>query len=210
MMRFKKFSPMQNNSYKVLGIDPGYERIGVAIVEKNKNGKEELLYSNCIVTKRTDTHPERLRVLGEAVTSLIEEYRPNACAIEKLFFNENQKTALSVAEARGVLMFAAASKGVEVFEYTPLEVKTAITGYGRADKKQMTAMVGKLISIAKKIRYDDEYDAISIALTCFAREKVVLMSRYPQKRPLPLAKSLRFDTNRKSKKDPTRVDGLKD
>jgi len=200
MMKSKKFLQMQNKVYRVLGIDPGYERIGVAVLEKDTHGKETVLFSDCIITKRTDSHPERLRILGNAVLEIIKKHKPNACAIEKLFFNENQKTALSVAEARGVLLFASASNDIPVFEYTPLEVKTAITGYGRADKKQMTAMLPKLISITKKIRYDDEYDAIAIALTCFAREKILLIRRYPQKTDLPLAKNLRFDTNRKSKK----------
>lgn len=200
---------MQTNTVRVIGIDPGYERVGISVVEKTHTG-ETLLYSECVVTSRSDTHHDRLKALGLAVINVIQTYTPTRFAIEKLYFNNNQKTALQVAESRGVLLFIAAQKNLEVFEYTPLQVKTATTGYGRADKKQMIAMVSRLVTISKSIRYDDEYDAIAIALTCVASEKLAISSRYPHTTPSPLAKRVRFDTNRKSKKNPLGLNGLQD
>jgi crossover junction endodeoxyribonuclease RuvC len=163
---------MRNKAIRVLGIDPGYERIGIAVVEKNSNGSEQLLYSDCIVTNKKQTHPKRLLVIGIELENIIRKFKPDVCAVEKLFFNENQKTALAVAEARGVILFTASQHNLSVFEYTPLEIKVAVTGYGRADKKQMIFMTEKLIAISKKIQHDDEYDAIAAALTCIARERV--------------------------------------
>jgi len=93
-------------------------------------------------------------------------------AIENLFFNSNQKTALKVSEARGIIMYQALSGGLKVFEYTPLQIKIAITGYGRGDKKQVTDMLHHLIKIDKKIKYDDEYDAIAVGLTHLASHKL--------------------------------------
>jgi len=200
---------MQTNILRVIGIDPGYERIGISVVEKKHTG-EVLLFSECVITNRKDTHHDRLNTLGIATAKAIRTYKPTRFAIEKLYFNTNQKTALQVAEARGVLLYIAAQQNLEVFEYSPLQVKTATTGYGRADKKQMMAMVSRLISIDKKIQYDDEYDAIAIALTCIASERLAISSRYPHTRASPLAKRVGFDTNRKSKKNPGGLNGLQD
>ena len=208
-MRSKKSLPMQTNTLRVIGIDPGYERIGISVVEKTHTG-EILLFSECVVTNRKDPHHKRLNTLGIAVTEAIHTYKPTRFAIEKLYFNTNQKTALQVAEARGVLLYIASQENLDVFEYSPLQVKTAVTGYGRADKKQMMAMVSRLISIDKKIQFDDEFDAIAIALTCVASEKLAISARYPHTSPSPLAKSVGFDTNRKSKKNPTGLHGLQD
>ena len=92
-------------------------------------------------------------------------------AIETLFFNSNQMTAMKVAEARGVALYESSKLGLEVFEYTPLQIKIAVTGYGRSDKKQMIDMICRLVTIEKEIKHDDEYDAIASAITCFAIEK---------------------------------------
>lgn len=154
---------------KILSIDPGYERLGVAIIEKNKVGtKEVLLYSNCIKTSAKLPFPERLELLGKAVKHIIEKYEPKTLAIEKLYFQNNQKTAMNVAQAIGVFIYIAKSQGLTIYEYTPLQIKSACTGNGRADKKQMTFMLPKLIKIGKEIQYDDEYDAIAIGLTHIA------------------------------------------
>jgi len=156
---------------KILGIDPGYGRVGVAVIEKKTKGREILLYSDCIITRSISAHEERLLTIGKEIMKLIKKYKPDIVSVEKLYFNENQKTALKVSEARGVILFASRFMRVPIAEYTPLEIKVACTGYGRADKKQMTSMLGRLVLIRKKIKFDDEYDAIAAALTAAARNR---------------------------------------
>ena len=166
---------------KIISIDPGYEKIGIAILEKEKSGKKEsLIFSECFKTKSSLPEYERLKLIGERVEEIIEKYKPEVLAIEKLFFNNNQKTAMLVAEARGVIIYQASVKNIEIAEYTPLQIKIAITGYGRGDKKQVIFMVEKLIEVKKEIKEDDEYDAIAVGLTYFACNKFKEKS-YPQK-----------------------------
>ncbi len=153
---------------KILGIDPGYERLGVAIVEKEPSSKEQLIHSGCVQTSAQLPFPERLELIGNAVELLIKTYKPNALAIEKLYFVNNQKTAMSVAQVIGAIIYIAKSNGLEIFEYTPLQIKSACAGNGRADKKQMMAMIPLLVKIEKNIKHDDEYDAIAAALTHLA------------------------------------------
>ena len=155
---------------RVLSVDPGYERLGVAIIEKT-SGKEKLLYSECIRTDAALSFDERLCELGNRVRDLIEEYVPTAFASESLFFAKNQKTAMDVASVRGALLYIAKARGLPVYEYTPLQIKIAMTGYGKSDKQQVTDMVRRLIEIKKSIKLDDEYDAIAVGLTCLASEK---------------------------------------
>jgi crossover junction endodeoxyribonuclease RuvC len=157
---------------RVLGIDPGYERLGIAVVEK-QNNKEVVIYSECFHTSKDAPFHERLFLLGEKVRAVIKEYEPKILAIETLMFNTNQKTAIHVAEARGIVLYEAARKKLEVHEFTPLQIKIAITGYGRSDKKQITEMVKKLVSLDKKDEKDDEYDAIACAITCIASYNVL-------------------------------------
>lgn len=152
---------------KVLAIDPGYERCGVAVLEK-ETGKDVLLYSDCIQTSKELPFPERLGIVADECSHIIGEYGPDAFAIEKVFFNANKKTAMAVSEVRGSLITIAQQANIAVSEYTPGEIKVAVTGYGNADKKQVTAMVEKLIRIDKEIRFDDEYDAIAIGITHLA------------------------------------------
>lgn len=154
---------------RILGIDPGYEKLGVAVIEKSYKGKETLLYSDCLMTKKELDHHERLLNLGKNIEKIIKEYKPSVLSTEKLFFNENQKTAMKVSEVRGVLLYIASNAKLKICEYTPLEIKTAIAGYGRADKNQMMTMLPKLLKIPQKKRQDDEYDAIAAALTASAR-----------------------------------------
>ncbi len=156
---------------RVLGIDPGYERLGIAVIEKREN-KDFLVYSECFQTSAKLNFNERLLLLGERVAEIIEKYKPTAMAIETLMFNTNQKTAINVAEARGVVLYEAAKNNLTIFEYNPLQIKIAVTGYGRSDKNQVTDMVKRLISIEKKEMKDDEYDAIACAITCFASYRV--------------------------------------
>jgi len=156
---------------RVLAIDPGFERVGVAILEKNAGKPETLIYSACFITDKVLPFEDRLLLIGKEILRVVDEYAPDALAIETLFFNTNQKTALRVSEARGVIIYTAKSRGLQICEYTPLQIKIAVTGYGKAPKTQVADMAEKLISIPKKPRYDDEIDAIAIGLTCLASEK---------------------------------------
>jgi len=150
---------------KIISIDPGYERVGIAIVEKKDRGKEELIYSNCFKTSAKLIFSERLFLIGQEIDSVIKKYKPDVMAIEKLFFTTNQKTAIGVSEARGVIIYQALLNKIPVSEYTPLQIKIAVTGYGKGDKKQVISMVHNLIKIEKTIKHDDEYDAIAVGLT---------------------------------------------
>jgi len=158
---------------KILSIDPGYERVGVAVLERNSGGSgdEKLIYSDCFKTNKGLPFLERLQLVGKEVERVIKNYKPNAFAIEKLFFNTNQKTATMVSEVRGALVYIALKNKLKVFEYTPLQIKVAVAGDGHGDKKQIVTMIKNLIKIEKDIKYDDEYDAIAVGLTCFASER---------------------------------------
>jgi crossover junction endodeoxyribonuclease RuvC len=152
----------------IISIDPGYERLGIAILEKIPKGKEVLVFSECFKTSAKLPHDERLTLIGNRIKEIIRKYKPEVLATEKLFFSGNQKTAMLVAEARGVILYTGSSLGLKVFEYTPNEVKIAITGYGRSEKRQIIDMVKKLIVVKKETKSDDEFDAIAIGLTHFA------------------------------------------
>jgi len=153
---------------KIISIDPGYERLGLAIIEKSPKQKEVLIFSECFKTSAKLPHHERLTLIGNRIKEIIKKYKPEQLATEKLFFSGNQKTAMLVAEARGVILYTGSSLGLEVFEYTPGDIKIAITGYGRSEKKQIIDMVKKLIIVTSKTNSDDEFDAIAIGLTHFA------------------------------------------
>ncbi|MGM0629153.1 MAG: crossover junction endodeoxyribonuclease RuvC [Patescibacteria group bacterium] len=153
---------------KFIGIDPGYERLGMAIIERGEKGEESLIFSSCIETPPQKKHSERLLGISNAVDRCIKEHKPEIMAIESLFFNTNQKTMSKVAEARGVVISRAAFYKIEVHEFTPLEIKQAITGYGRSNKKQVISMLPNIIKVKKEIKHDDEYDAIAVGLTCTA------------------------------------------
>ena len=152
---------------RVLAIDPGYERIGIAIIDE-QNGKEIHQYSDCFRTPADIPFSERLAMIGTEIERVISVYTPEALAIETLYFTSNQKTAMLVAEARGVILYIAAKNNLALYEYTPLQIKAAVTGDGRSDKEQVTRMVTQLLKIEKHITHDDEYDAIAIGLTCLA------------------------------------------
>jgi crossover junction endodeoxyribonuclease RuvC len=152
---------------KVIAIDPGYERMGAAVMEKDDN-EEKVLFSECFRTSPKIPHEERLKLIGQEIEKLIKKYKPGAMAIETLFFKNNQKTAMHVSEARGVMLYVASVLGLIVKEFSPMSIKTAVTGYGSSEKNQVIFMVKKLIKTNKDIKYDDEYDAIAVGLTYFA------------------------------------------
>jgi crossover junction endodeoxyribonuclease RuvC len=112
---------------RIISIDPGYERLRVAIIQKEKNKREELVFSECFKTSSKLPHAERLTLIGDRIKEIIKKYKPEQMATEKLFFSGNQKTALLVAEARGVILYSGTSQGLEIFEYTPNEVKIAVS-----------------------------------------------------------------------------------
>lgn len=160
-----------NHDSIILGVDPGYGRIGIAVLEKNKRG-ETLLHSECFETDKKAESSDRLFSLKEKIAFIIKEYSPSVLAIETLLWSKNKKTAFKVSEARGVIIAEAKSEGLEIREFNPNQVKLAVTGYGKSDKKQVEFMVEKILKIepkklGRKI-IDDEYDAIAIALTCGA------------------------------------------
>jgi len=157
-------------SKTVLGIDPGFDRIGAAILDENK-----VLYSCCIETDRGLLHAERLFEIGMAIKKIIKKWKPAALAIESLFFNQNITNALKVSEARGVILYEASMAGLKTYEYSPQAVKIAVTGYGKADKIQMEMMVRRLVNLPKKSskRLDDEVDAIALGITHLATKKSI-------------------------------------
>lgn len=150
---------------RIIGIDPGYDRLGIAVIEKPAKGKEVVLYSDCFQTSAKDTIYERFGEIGTEVHRILEEYKPDALAIETLFITKNQKTAMRVAEARGVILSECIKMGVKIHEYTPMQIKVAVTSDGSSDKERVIKMVGILVSLPKKKIIDDEYDAIAVALT---------------------------------------------
>ena len=152
---------------KVLAVDPGYDRLGVAVIEK-QDGKEVLLYSSCIETDKQDDLCDRLFVVGNEFQKLLDEYKPNAVGIETLFFNKNVKTAIGVAQARGIIMYLAKKAKCSVYEYGPQEIKIAVTGYGKSDKNAVIDMVKRLVVNVPEKALDDEYDAIAVGITTLA------------------------------------------
>lgn len=162
---------------RIIAIDPGYERLGIAVLEKNQ--KEELLFSECFKTKASLPFFDRLELVGREVARVITEYSPKALSIENLFIETNQKTAMRVAEVRGAILYQARIMGLEIYEYTPLQIKVATTGYGKATKEQVMAMVRRLVQGAESIKQDDEMDAIAIGLTHFAYYRPPIAAKKP-------------------------------
>lgn len=160
---------------KILAIDPGYERLGVAILEKNIGDKKEnLVFSSCIRTKSDTPFESRLGTIGEELEKIIEKYKPEALSIENLFISNNQKTAMRVAEVRGAIIYICVKNGLEIKEYTPLQIKLAVTGSGKSTKDQMFRMIKMLIPNIKTDALDDEYDAIAIGITYFTYLKTII------------------------------------
>ena len=155
----------------ILGIDPGFERLGCAVLKKDKSG-EKIIYSTCITTDKKLFHEKRLLILAKELKKIIAKYKPDVLATEKVFFFKNQKTALKVAETRGMILYLAALNNLDVVEFTPLEVKMSLTGYGRAEKRQVEEMVKQILKIPKMPKSDDEIDAMAIAMTCSTGKKL--------------------------------------
>ncbi len=147
----------------VLGIDPGTAMTGYGIVSR-EGGQLRAIDFGCFETIPDRELPDRLRLIHEAITELIERHRPAIVGVERLFFNKNVQTAFAVGQARGVVLLAAAQHGLPIFEYGPHEVKIAVTGYGRAPKQQVQKMVQVVLGLAELPRPDDAADALAVAI----------------------------------------------
>lgn len=154
----------------VLGIDPGYGILGFGVIVTDGFKHKAVAYG-AIETPKTTRFPERLAFIGDQIERLIAHYKPDAVAVEELFFQNNQKTAIMVAEARGVVLYVAEKTGVKLYEFTPMQIKQAITGYGKADKKQMQAMIAVHLGLKEIPKPDDAADALSVAVT-FAQTNI--------------------------------------
>lgn len=149
---------------RILGIDPGLATVGWGIID-NDNGKYTVIDYGVIITPKGESVPNRLLLLERGVKGLIEKFKPQEVALEELFFNSNVTTAINVAQARGVILLTCVKECGKLFEYTPLQIKQALTGYGRADKIQIQQMTKTLLRLDKVPRPDDAADALAVALT---------------------------------------------
>ena len=147
----------------ILGIDPGYAIIGYGVIS-TQNARYRPLEHGAIVTRAEENFNRRLEIIYDSVAAVIEHWKPDAVSIEKLYFQNNQKTAIGVAEARGVILLAAQKANLEVFEYTPLQVKMAVTGYGQARKPQVMEMTRRLLCLKEVPKPDDTADALAMAI----------------------------------------------
>ncbi len=148
---------------RILGIDPGYATIGYGIVEYDNFRFKTIAYG-AVTTPPDKLFADRLCDIYSDITTLIEKYKPDCLSIEKLYFNTNTTTAIDVAQARGVILLAARKNGIDIFEYTPLQVKQSITGYGRAEKHQVMEMVKNLLQLNSVPKPDDTADALALAI----------------------------------------------
>ena len=158
----------------ILGIDPGYAIVGYGVIEY-KNNHFNVVDYGAILTDAGTPFNIRLEKIYDGLTAIIERHKPEAMAIEKLFFNTNQKTAIDVAQARGALVLAAQKNKVPIFEYTPLQVKQSVVGYGRAEKKQVQEMTRRILALEKVPKPDDTADALAMAI-CHAHASGSLMT----------------------------------
>jgi len=149
---------------KILGIDPGTQRLGYALITESK----DLICCGIIQTFKENSDAQRLAEIRKDLTKLIDHYEPDILSVEKLFFFKNPKTIIPVAQARGVILEIAGSQKIPTYEYTPLQVKQILTGHGRAEKSLVAKMVEQEVNIKEKLKYDDAVDAIAIAL-CYLR-----------------------------------------
>lgn len=149
-----------------LGIDPGTATTGFGIIKKTKNPKQEyeILEFGVVETPKTDSDSKRLQIIFEDLTGLIKKHKPDFIGIEKLFFATNARTAMTVSQARGIALLASEQAKVPILEFTPLQVKNTLCGYGKADKKQVQSMVQKTFKLKNIPKPDDAADALAIAL----------------------------------------------
>ncbi|SFH46607.1 Holliday junction endonuclease RuvC [Tindallia magadiensis] len=148
---------------RILGIDPGLATTGYGVIDYHKNQFQAVQYG-VIRTSSKTSMPHRLSIINENLKEVIKRYQPDVMAVEELFFNTNAKTAMLVGQARGVVLLTATMEGIEIYEYTPLQVKQGVAGYGRAEKKQIQLMVKTLLNLKELPKPDDAADALAIAM----------------------------------------------
>lgn len=173
-----KFTGSKNNlpGIRILGIDPGTAATGWAVLEEKKKGEAKLVAFGCVNTSKLKSDEERLLEIGKDIKTLIKKYKPDEAAVEDIFFFKNLKTAIAVSQARGVILYKIAKNKIPVQSYTPLQVKQALTGYGRADKKQIQIMVKNILKLKSIPRPDDAADAIAIAI-CHLNSRSAIRAR---------------------------------
>jgi crossover junction endodeoxyribonuclease RuvC len=151
----------------VLGIDPGTAIVGFGLIEKENRGQKlRLIKYGCIETSAKFSTAERLKIIHEELSSLLKKYKPDIAAVEDIFFFKNLKTAIKISQARGVILLAIAEKKITVAEFTPLQIKQAVTCYGRAEKIQVQKMVKTLLGLNEIPKPDDAADALAVAICC--------------------------------------------
>lgn len=165
---------------RILGIDPGLATVGWAVLESGRGVIAPVAYGAITTPAHTDIEA-RLLMIRNDLNTIIEKYRPDEMAIEELFFNTNITTGIAVAEARGVILCTAHEAGIKISEYTPLQVKQAVVGYGKAEKRQVIAMVTSILKLKKAPKPDDTADAVAIAI-CHSQCRSSAMGAYFNKR----------------------------
>lgn len=149
---------------RIMGIDPGYAIVGVGIVDYNRNRFATLEYG-AITTTPDQLFPKRLQTIYEDYTTLLDRFHPEAVSIEKLYFGNNVTTGIDVAQARGLILLGAAQRNIPIFEYSPVQIKQAVVGYGNAEKHQVIYMTTKLLNLKAPPKPDDVADALAVAIT---------------------------------------------
>ena len=150
------------NKVRILGIDPGLASVGYGILDR-ENDRESTVDWGCIHTGKDTAFEYRIKEIYDSINALITQYKPDIIAVEEIFFSKNTKTAIQVGHTRGVIILAAVNSGIEVREYTPLQVKQCVVGYGQADKRQVQEMMKRLLNLAEIPKPDDAADALAIA-----------------------------------------------
>lgn len=155
----------------ILGIDPGFERLGIAIIsiDENTKPKEKILFSECFKTSKKDNIQNRLSQIYDHLNEIVKKYKPTVVAIEKIFFTVNQKTVVDVAQSRGVVLSVIGKTNLPIIELSPTVIKQSVTGYGRATKQDIIKMIPKLITLPTSSLQDDEIDAIAVALSAIGQ-----------------------------------------
>lgn len=149
----------------IVGFDPGIATLGYGVIKTDKRGKAEMIDYGIVSTPKEENLAVRLCMLEQGIKEIIQKYKPDEIAIEELFFAKNVKTAITVAHARGVILLTCNKECGRIYEYTPLQIKQALTGYGRAEKKQIQAMVKTFLGLKAIPKPDDAADALAVALT---------------------------------------------
>ncbi len=163
MARLLHPTGLRPTTLRVLGIDPGFDRMGLGVVDQT-GSHPTWVFHDCIKTNVKDDFSERLRMIRDGLTSAIQKFQPHAAAVEQLFFQTNAKTAMKVGMARGVILLTLADAGIPIVEMTPQQLKQGLTGWGAADKKQIQEMVKRLLNLKQIPKPDDAADALGIAI----------------------------------------------